>query len=284
MKYITDPQTMLKAKCQAEVCREMAPDVLMGIGYSREELESEDQRQFDNERPERAPANKVTEDEIFAEEVPLDTEAGDTEAGDQPADNPAPAPEPAADAADEAQAAPEPAPAPDTTEQPAGDAETPTQTVDPSPAAPEPTIDVTPDTDKAIADVQAAAKQAEVDKAAAAKSKTIAGKRNTAPAADPDRPKSRMRKALEKRLYALLGDAGYADDVNRDGKIALYRGILERPDVNSNRRPGRRGRRRRGRQAVFLAATERAGRRSGEDRFRCGCRRDVRGARRGSHR
>ena len=42
-----------------------------------------------------------------------------------------------------------------------------------------------------------------------------------------------MRKALEKRLYALLGDAGYSDDANRDGKIALYRAILERPDVTS---------------------------------------------------
>ena len=61
----------------------------------------------------------------------------------------------------------------------------------------------------------------------------IAAKRSTAPSADPERPKSRMRKALEKRLYGLLGDAGYGDDANRDGKIALYQGILERPDVTS---------------------------------------------------
>lgn len=40
-KYLTDPQTMLKAKAQAEMCRDMAPDVLLGIAYSREELESE---------------------------------------------------------------------------------------------------------------------------------------------------------------------------------------------------------------------------------------------------
>lgn len=215
MKYITDPQAMLKAKCQAEVCREMAPDVLMGIGYSREELESEDQRRFDDDRPERAPANKVTEDEIFAEEVPLDTE------NTGPAtDNPTPA----ADQADEAQTEPEPAPAPDTTEQPAGDAETPTQTADPSPAAPEPPT---------AQQIAAQTKQAEADQAAKEKSRKIAAKRNTAPAADPDRPKGRMRKALEKRLFALLGDAGYADDANREGRLALYRAILERPDVNS---------------------------------------------------
>lgn len=212
MKYITDPQTMLKAKCQAEVCREMAPDVLMGIGYSREELESEDQRRFDEPPADHAPANPVTEDEIFAEEVPLDQPVS-TEDPDNPTDNP----RPAADQADEAQTEPEPPPAPDTTEQPAGDAETPTQTVDPSPAAP----------------TDAQVKQAAVDREAAAKSKTISGKRNTAPAADPERPKSRMRKALEKRLYALLGDAGYSDAANRDGKIAIYRAILERPDVNS---------------------------------------------------
>lgn len=41
MKYITDPQAMLKAKGQAEVCREIAPEVLLGIGYTREDLESE---------------------------------------------------------------------------------------------------------------------------------------------------------------------------------------------------------------------------------------------------
>ena len=40
-KYLTDPQAMLKAKAQAEVCRDMAPDVLLGISYSSEELLSE---------------------------------------------------------------------------------------------------------------------------------------------------------------------------------------------------------------------------------------------------
>lgn len=218
MKYVTDPQTMLKAKAQAEVCREMAPDVLMGLGYSKEDLESE-QMPDEAPIPDRAPANKVTEDEIFAEEVPLDTE------NTGPAtDNPTPA----ADQADEAQTEPEPAPAPDTTEAPAGDAEKPTQDVDPSPAEP----DEAP-AGPTAQQIAAQTKQAEADQVAKAKSATIAGKRNTAPAADPERPKSRMRKALEKRLYALLGDAGYADDANRDGKLAIYRAILERPNITS---------------------------------------------------
>lgn len=48
MKYITDPRTMLAAKGTAEVCRDLAPDVLLGISYSREDLESERWEQFDD--------------------------------------------------------------------------------------------------------------------------------------------------------------------------------------------------------------------------------------------
>ncbi|EHI13180.1 hypothetical protein [Mycolicibacterium thermoresistibile] len=40
-KYETDPQAMLYAKAAMEVCRRIAPDVLLGIPYAREELELE---------------------------------------------------------------------------------------------------------------------------------------------------------------------------------------------------------------------------------------------------
>jgi len=40
-KYQTNPQEMLYAKAAMEVCRKIAPDVLLGIPYSREELELE---------------------------------------------------------------------------------------------------------------------------------------------------------------------------------------------------------------------------------------------------
>jgi hypothetical protein len=40
-KYDTDPQAMLHAKASTEVCRKLAPDVLLGIAHSREELEME---------------------------------------------------------------------------------------------------------------------------------------------------------------------------------------------------------------------------------------------------
>jgi hypothetical protein len=138
-KYLTDPQAMLKAKAQAEVCRDLAPDVLMGISYTREELESE---QWDGtvaiERPNRSGPAPVTVDEILAPtpaERPSDSCAkpepeqvsaeSDIPAKPFPADvTPEPAdldedqdPTPAAD--------PEPAPAkPAGDDEPSGDDET----------------------------------------------------------------------------------------------------------------------------------------------------------------
>ncbi|GFG65791.1 hypothetical protein MKUB_32810 [Mycobacterium kubicae] len=213
MKYITDPQTMLKAKAQAEVCRELAPDVLMGISYTREELESEDQRQFDREpAPARVQSSRVTEDQIFAEEAPL---SSDGIAGDNP---------PTAEEVRTHQA-------------PAGDV---TQESGEGPADPEPSpaeqSETVPEPPAEPSNVSAKVEPAQVkepETEAKAKSRKIAAKRSTAPAADPDRPKSRMRQALEKRLFTLCGDAGIAGDKDRDGRIAVYRSILERDDVTS---------------------------------------------------
>jgi hypothetical protein len=42
-KYQTDPQAMLYAKAAMEVCRKIAPDVLLGVVYAREELELDEQ-------------------------------------------------------------------------------------------------------------------------------------------------------------------------------------------------------------------------------------------------
>lgn len=44
-KYKTNPQEMLYAKAAMEVCRKIAPDVLLGVSYSREELDLELQPQ-----------------------------------------------------------------------------------------------------------------------------------------------------------------------------------------------------------------------------------------------
>lgn len=40
-KYNSDPQAMLYAKASSEVCRKLAPDVLLGIRYTAEDLELE---------------------------------------------------------------------------------------------------------------------------------------------------------------------------------------------------------------------------------------------------
>lgn len=42
-KYQTDPQAMLLARAQSDVCRRIAPDALLGMAYSVEELEDEQQ-------------------------------------------------------------------------------------------------------------------------------------------------------------------------------------------------------------------------------------------------
>lgn len=223
MKYITDPQTMLKAKAQAETCRELAPDVLMGISYSREELESEDQRQFDRDA-DREPAvtRAVAIDDILtAEEVPIPTPTST----EDPA-NPTPNPRPAEDQATAAQETPEAAPAPDAPETPAG-----AVTEDQGDGAPDTVAPAEPDPEPVVSNAEV--KQAAADREAKAKSKSVAAKRSTAPKADPDRPKSRMRQALEKRLFALVGDAGLNGDTERDGRIAVYNAVLGRTDVTS---------------------------------------------------
>lgn len=82
-KYQTDPQAMLYAKAAMEVCRKIAPDVLLGIAYAREELELEtkqaprmivsNRRGIDGLRDAIAPAvePEIVGDEIEEEEEEL---------------------------------------------------------------------------------------------------------------------------------------------------------------------------------------------------------------------
>lgn len=50
-KYSTEPQQMLYAKAAMEVSRRIAPDILLGIAYSTEELELSDSRPVQSQRP-----------------------------------------------------------------------------------------------------------------------------------------------------------------------------------------------------------------------------------------
>ena len=79
-KYITDPQAMLKAKGYAEVSRDMAPDVLMGISYTSEELLSENWDSGATLAAQQVQAPKgrgaaLTTDDILADEVPVPAES-----------------------------------------------------------------------------------------------------------------------------------------------------------------------------------------------------------------
>lgn len=76
-KYLTDPIAMLKAKAQSEVCREIAPEILLGIAYASEELESE---RWDDSALPPAPAERrasapVTADEILGDPEPAPAKA-----------------------------------------------------------------------------------------------------------------------------------------------------------------------------------------------------------------
>lgn len=79
-KYTTDPQAMLYAKAAMEVCRKIAPDVLLGIPYSREELELEPQPiKVQSERlPQRAKGTSALRERAAAASGPQSAQAAET--------------------------------------------------------------------------------------------------------------------------------------------------------------------------------------------------------------
>jgi hypothetical protein len=172
-KYLTDPQAMLKAKAQAEVCRDMAPDVLLGISYSREELESE---YFDSPPAQAAvPARvsaPVTVQEIFGEET-----------------------------ADTAEAAPQPEPA------------EPTPQREDPPAQPQPPTE--PGQDDGNDQGQGA------ESSSGATPQADSGDQDP-----PKREKSKVRPALERRLFKLLAK-GDVDNDNREDRITIYKALVD---------------------------------------------------------
>ncbi|MEV5394508.1 hypothetical protein AB0K56_29695, partial [Nocardia farcinica] len=84
-KYETDPQAMLYAKACAEVCRKLAPDVLLGISHTREDLELEPAPE-----PVRATSERMDRpraEDLLAEEPAA--EASQEPAAEAPAEKPA---------------------------------------------------------------------------------------------------------------------------------------------------------------------------------------------------
>lgn len=157
MKYIETPKVMLDAKVTAEVCRSIAPHLLLGLPYSSEELETEYDTEPDggDDAPprdrrakgvarlrDRAKAAKhkdepqvildaETTDELVTETTmpvddapdPADVEAaidrGDVDAVTHDTPPPTPAPDVAPEPVPDATPDPEPQPAPDVAPEPA---------------------------------------------------------------------------------------------------------------------------------------------------------------------
>lgn len=82
-KYLTDPQAMLKAKAQAEVCRDMAPEVLLGISYTVEEMQSE--APADAGPISEPPAQPLTVEEILGDTAAPAAESPDVVEQSDPA-------------------------------------------------------------------------------------------------------------------------------------------------------------------------------------------------------
>lgn len=226
LKYITDPQAMLKAKAQAEVCREIAPEVLLGIGYSREDLESENWGEDTTPRTVQSTRGEpLTVDEVTGEATEPAKSSG---LGDkiQPATEPQRAPEPEPE---NAPAEPEPEEKSTRTRRtkakPKADPTSPQQ--DAMAAAAESAVN---EVNSMTPDESATAYEA------TRPATTAPDSDDQEPAADP-KPKSAMRKAVENRHWGLLNGVpalvGDGKKVTDQERYEMYRQVLGRPDIQS---------------------------------------------------
>lgn len=76
-KYLSDPQAMLYAKAAAEVCRKLAPDVLLGISRSHEDLESEPEPGPLRVQSERVSAADILDGEHVDATTPAGSQGGE---------------------------------------------------------------------------------------------------------------------------------------------------------------------------------------------------------------
>lgn len=89
-KYSTEPQQMLYAKAAMEVSRRIAPDILLGIAYSTEELELSDSRPVQSQRPAPAPRRGVEGLRTAITTQPVEALVVDAEPEPTPEPEPAP--------------------------------------------------------------------------------------------------------------------------------------------------------------------------------------------------
>lgn len=194
-KYITDPQAMLKAKAQAEVCRDLAPEILMGIQYATEDLQSE---QWDGTISVQRPRPEaVTVDEILSDATPSEPE--------QP-EQPEPEPEPA-----QAAAAPEPVESRVATERLSEEepAEAP-----PQPAEPDAGPKVAPHSGVPVEPGTPAREHTEGDNDEA------------------DEMPNGLNETKVKQMFALLREGGIQV---REDRLVVFRKLAERADITSTK-------------------------------------------------
>lgn len=86
-KYATEPATMLLARAQSQLCRRIAPDALLGLAYSVEELEDETTPTVTvaAQQPAKRVARKAVAPAPPADEPPLDDEPTPAAEPDEPA-------------------------------------------------------------------------------------------------------------------------------------------------------------------------------------------------------
>ena len=216
MKYITDPQGMLVAKCQARVCKAIGSSVLLGIAGSTEEMRSEQRR--DDDEPTRVESTR--QEPVTVEEV-----LGDP---DTPGKRPAKSSSRLGDKIKPAPAATESteeSPQQETRDGNGDTNEVETQvedtTADPAPGAAQ-------DSDAGQGGGNDQSQGAEPS----------AGTANHADSGDqdadlptPGKPQTAKRKALESRMFQLI--SAIRPKVSDDDRIDIYRAILDRPEVTS---------------------------------------------------
>lgn len=263
MKYIEIPTEMLEAKGTADVCRAIAPDVLMGMPYTVEELETQrwaaDSDDDDAPRVaapaparakgtaglrDRARARKAAQkkpepvqEPVDAEEVPV------PDAAEQPAPAAAPDPTPTVPDQPPAETSPAPPKADDTpvvtrVEGTTGEDLPGTPAPDPAPAAPEPDSGGDREATAAADHPAATADRSESDTpAAAGAAEPEPAQADPAPAADrpaDDMPMTpAVRSKGEDMLVGLLINGDIATDEYRPD--ALSEVLSKRPDQEYRR-------------------------------------------------
>lgn len=214
-KYITDPQAMLKAKGQAEVSRDLAPEVLMGIQYATEDLQSESWDGTISREPARGRSQPVSLGEILGEAAPAPAPQQPEDAEVVDTDTAAVDPE-ATETGDRFYREPEgQAPAPEAGQVDSRQQVTPEEPENAAPAQPEQPA-TAPEEQPGQAAPEPAPEAGSDDEAGPEGAEQIPG----------------LADAKVRQMFALLRKGGMQA---REDRLAVMRSLSERPEISSTR-------------------------------------------------